>query len=100
MKQHPPLFAYPTYFLNGLQGPHLVVGVHDGDQYGPFGDVALYIGRVYHAKFVYRNIADLIAQVLKVCAGLEDGRVLDLTRYYVITLLFIGMGNTFEDHVV
>lgn len=100
MQQHTTATTYPADRLNGLKSPHLIVGMHDRDQYGLFCDEALYGRRVDHAEPVDRDIADLIAKGLQIAAYLEDGRVLHLGCDYMFALLPKGVGDTFEDHIV
>ena len=62
---------------DGLDGAHLVVGVHDGHQQGVGGDGLFQVSRVHPTVRIHRQHGDAEALCLQPGADLGDGRMLD-----------------------
>ena len=76
MEGNPLLPAQRADLGNGLDGAHLIVGVHDGDQRSILPDRGGYILHLDQTLAPHTQQSDLKALPLQLFEGVEDGMVL------------------------
>ena len=97
----PPLPGDPPDLGDGLDRPHLVVGVHDGDEGGPVGDGPSHVVGIHAAVRVHGQVGHLETEaLLQLVAGVEDSVVLDGRGDDVVALVALAKGDAPEGQVI
>ncbi len=100
VEEHIALPADGADLGHGLDGPDLVVGVHDRDQDGLVGDRLADIVRVDEAVGVDGQIGNLDASLLEELGGVQHRVVLDGGGDDVVALLLAGKADPKQGLVV
>src|SRR5579863_3487340 len=83
-----------------LDGPNLVIGMHDAHENCARRDRAAKVGWINAAGAVDGQIAHLCAQAFEKSAGFNHRRMLDLRRNDVVALVAEGEEDAFEGEVI
>src|SRR5579863_2515243 len=86
--------------FNWLNGPHLVIGMHDAHEDRARHDRAAKVGWINAAGAVDGQIGDLRAQAFEKSAGFDSRRMLDLRRNDVVALVAESEEDAFEGEVI
>ncbi len=100
MQQHPGLAGDLADLSYRLDGADLVVGVHHRYQDGVRADGLADALRVDQPAAVHRDSRDLVAELLQVFHGLEDGVMLDGRSHQVTALLMVSTGRSQDGPVI
>ena len=86
----------PGDFLDGLDGPDLVIAVHDGHQDGLGGDGLGHLGRIHPSQRIHGNGTDLEIQHPQPAEGAQNGVVLDIGGDDMIAFFLVGQGHALD----
>ena len=93
-------FDQSAHLCNGLQGPHLIVGVHDGHQNGIRANGPLQVIQGNLSVCIDWQIGNTISLCLQIFACLENGRMLHLGGNDMASPPVVGTGSANQCHIV
>jgi len=73
----------PDDFSYRLYGAYLIIGIHDGNEYGLFPDRRIQVGDAYHSRLVYGKHRQFKPLFFQPFTGVDNGMVFDGRGYYV-----------------
>ena len=87
MEEDPAFLCYLCNLFNRLDGPHFIVGVHDGNKNGPGSDGFLNFIRINPSIAIHADTRHCRPEFFKKTARIEDGGMFYLCRDDVVAFL-------------